>query len=73
MVDENNAQKQRISFLLNDGTLVATAIMDRYTNDNQCALFTTKDKERRTITVNGLYTKQRVEFLANYLIQRYYF
>ena len=70
--EEGTTKKQRINYFLPDGTLVATAVMERYSNDNQCTLTTTKDNKTREMTIVGQYTDQKVESIANRLIKEYY-
>jgi len=64
--------KQRFSFFLMDGTLVATGIMAQFPKDGACELTTVKDNKIKNITIEGDFENSRTKAIAKYLIKRYY-
>lgn len=64
--------KQRFSFYLNDGTLIATGIMAQFPKNGDCQLTTIKDNKIKYIRINGKFKKEFTKEIAKYLIKRYY-
>ncbi len=69
---DNGDIKQKFSFYLTDGTLIATGIMAQFPKNGACKLTTIKDNKIRNIKVSGQFKDDFTKGIAQYLIERYY-